>query len=228
MTEHHNRSGRADRTDKLGAREGSGIVRCDACPILCRIKPGKIGACDRYANENGVLVRTDPLVLTQRALDAGAPVVPFAGEATADWDGSAFTSDRTFVTGIGSGTTYPDYKPAPFIVAAEHEGVDTVTVVSEGIFSYCGVKVKVDTDRYLGPDVRDHPGGGRAGRSRHHRRVRLADARHRWGEPAHRRHPPGGPDHLRDAAGAVQPRGGRARDRRRRHGGSAGRPRAGE
>ena len=149
---HNHRSGRADRTDKFGAREESGIVRCDACPILCRIKPGKLGACDRYANENGVLVRTDPLVLTERALEAGAPVVPFAGEALDGWDGRAFTSDRTFVTGIGSGTTYPDYKPAPFIVAAEYEGVDTVTVVSEGIFSYCGVKVKIDTDRYLGPE----------------------------------------------------------------------------
>ena len=152
---HTARSGRAtppDRTDKFGAREDSGIVRCDACPILCRIKPGKLGACDRYANENGVLVRTDPLVLTERALDAGVPVVPFAGRTQADWDGRVFTSERTFVTGIGSGTTYPDYKPAPFIVAAEYEGVDTVTVVSEGIFSYCGVKVKVDTDRYLGPE----------------------------------------------------------------------------
>ena len=146
------RAGRTDRTDKFGAREESGIVRCDACPILCRIKPGKPGACDRYANEDGVLVRTDPLVLTERALEAGAPVVPFAGEALDDWDGRAFVSDRTFVTGIGSGTTYPDYKPAPFIVAAEYEGVDTVTVVSEGIFSYCGVKVKIDTDRYLGPE----------------------------------------------------------------------------
>ena len=145
-------SSRADRTDKFGTREESGIVRCDACPILCRIKPGKLGACDRYANENGVLVRTDPLVLTERALEAEAPVVPFAGEGLEDWDGRAFTSERTFVTGIGSGTTYPDYKPAPFIVAAEYEGVDTVTVVSEGIFSYCGVKVKIDTDRYLGPE----------------------------------------------------------------------------
>ena len=27
-----------------------------------------------------------------------------------------------------------------------------VTVVTEGIFSYCGVKVKIDTDRYLGPE----------------------------------------------------------------------------
>src|SRR5690606_1959996 len=30
---------------------------------------------------------------------------------------------------------------------------DTVTVVTEGIFSYCGVKVKIDTDRHLGPET---------------------------------------------------------------------------
>ena len=29
-------------------------------------------------------------------------------------------------------------------------GVDTVTVVTEGIFSYCGVEVKIDTDRHVG------------------------------------------------------------------------------
>jgi hypothetical protein len=28
-----------------------------------------------------------------------------------------------------------------------------VTVVTEGIFSYCGVKIKIDTDRYLGPEA---------------------------------------------------------------------------
>ena len=32
------------------------------------------------------------------------------------------------------------------------DGADTVTVVTEGIFSYCGVKVKIDTDRHLGPE----------------------------------------------------------------------------
>ena len=143
---------RTDRTGKFGAREDSGIVRCDACPILCRIKPGKSGACDRYANENGELFRTDPLVLTERAVEAGQAVVPFAGQSLADWEGRPLASDSTFVTGIGSGTTYPDYKPAPFIVSAEHEGVDTVTIVSEGIFSYCGVKVKIDTDRHLGSE----------------------------------------------------------------------------
>ena len=60
---------------------------------------------------------------------------------------------RRFVTAIGAGTTYPDYKPAPFIVSQEVEGVDLVTVVTEGIFSYCGVKVKIDTDRHLGPET---------------------------------------------------------------------------
>ena len=61
---------------------------------------------------------------------------------------------RRFVTAIGAGTTYPDYKPAPFIVSSEVDGVDMVTVVTEGIFSYCGVKVKIDTDRHLGPEQR--------------------------------------------------------------------------
>ena len=32
-------------------------IRCDACPVMCYIKPGTAGACDRYANHNGELVR---------------------------------------------------------------------------------------------------------------------------------------------------------------------------
>jgi 6-hydroxynicotinate reductase len=141
---------RAGRAQKLGAVEADGIVRCDACPVLCRIRPGRAGACSRYANDGGQLVRTDPVVLMHRTLEEGGALVAFAGT---DWDGKALDPARTFVTGVGAGTTYPDYKPAPFIVAAEHEGVDTVTVVTEGIFSYCGVKVKIDTDRHLGPET---------------------------------------------------------------------------
>jgi hypothetical protein len=140
----------AARAKKFGAAEGEGIVRCDACPVLCRIRPGRAGACARYANENGQLVRTDPVLLMQRTLDEGGRIAPFAG---AEWDGAPLDPARTFVTGVGAGTTYPDYKPAPFIVSAEHAGVDTVTVVTEGIFSYCGVKVKIDTDRHLGPET---------------------------------------------------------------------------
>jgi hypothetical protein len=125
-------------------------VRCDACPVLCNIRPGKTGSCDRYTNVAGVLTRVDPLVIAQRVAAEGKPLVPFL--ATGDWDGDLLREAPSFVTGIGAGTTYPDYKPAPFIVASRYEDVDLVTVVTEGIFSYCGVKVKVDTDRHLGPE----------------------------------------------------------------------------
>ena len=138
-----------DMTERFGAREADGIVRCDACPVLCRIRPGRAGACSRYANENGALVRTDPVLLAERTVDAGVALVPFAD---GDWSGDPGPHVETFVTGIGAGTTYPDYKPAPFIVSSAYRGVDTVTVVSEGIFSYCGCKVKIDTDRHLGPE----------------------------------------------------------------------------
>lgn len=141
---------KAARSAQFGAAEGDGIVRCDACPVLCRIRPGRAGACSRYANVEGELVRTDPVLLLQRAVEEGGDLVAFAN---ADWDGQPLDPSRTFVTGVGSGTTYPDYKPAPFIVGSQHEGVDTVTVVTEGIFSYCGVKLKIDTDRHLGPET---------------------------------------------------------------------------
>lgn len=125
-------------------------IRCDACPVMCYIKPGMTGACDRYANHAGELVRVDPHVVLDRTLAQGGTVVPFGrGD---DWDGKILSSPETFVTAIGAGTTYPDYKPAPFIVSSQVEGVDMVTVVTEGIFSYCGVKVKIDTDRFLGPE----------------------------------------------------------------------------
>jgi hypothetical protein len=126
----------------------AGIVRCDACPVLCRIRPGRAGACDRYANEEGRLVRVDPLVLLAKPDIARVAFV----EGSGAWRGDLGKGEAAFVTGIGATTTYPDYKPAPFIVSSKHDGVDMVTVVTEGIFSYCGVKVKIDTDRYLGPE----------------------------------------------------------------------------
>ena len=124
-------------------------IRCDACPVMCYIAPGQTGACDRYANDAGRIVRTDPVVMLSAATARGARIVPFAAR---DWDGDPFPDD-TRVTGIGAGTTYPDYKPAPFIVSSQVDGADMVTVVTEAIFSYCGVKVKIDTDRFLGPET---------------------------------------------------------------------------
>jgi hypothetical protein len=134
-------------------------VRCDACPVLCNIRPGKTGSCDRYSNVAGRLTRVDPLVVAQRGAAQGKPAVPFLAGAEG-WSGALLPDAASFVTGIGAGTTYPDYKPAPFIVSSRHEGVDLVTVVTEGIFSYCGVKVKVDTDRHLGPEQAAVRSGG--------------------------------------------------------------------
>ncbi|HEY8566328.1 MAG TPA: 6-hydroxynicotinate reductase [Beijerinckiaceae bacterium] len=131
------------------AKSADGKIRCDACPVLCIIRPGGAGACDRYANRDGELVRVDPHVVLDRTLAQGGAVVPFH---RGEWDGSLVGGPDTFVTAIGAGTTYPDYKPAPFIVSSEVDGIDMVTVVTEGIFSYCGVKAKIDTDRYLGPE----------------------------------------------------------------------------
>ena len=125
-------------------------IRCDACPVMCFIADGKSGACDRYANHAGELVRLDPLTVIQ----SGAKAVAFLdqGDNAQDWDGDVIQGGRDFVTAVGAGTTYPDYKPAPFIVSQEVEGVDMITVVTEGIFSYCGVKVKIDTDRRIGDE----------------------------------------------------------------------------
>jgi hypothetical protein len=149
-------------------QEDNGKIRCDACPVLCYIKDGRSGACDRYANDGGELVRVDPFTILQRMDKPEDKAVPFIvgnlgdsiesdestelGAGNPQWDGDLLGSNRTFVTAVGAGTTYPDYKPAPFIVSQQYDDVDMVTIVTEGIFSYCGVKVKIDTDRHLGPE----------------------------------------------------------------------------
>jgi hypothetical protein len=154
------------RNERMAAEK----IECNACPVLCQISEGRSGACDRYANRGGQLIRVDPVVLLRKSLEGGeAHLVPFAsrvpaqadateagatdaGAAAPSWDGDLLHADQVFVTGVGASTTYPDYKPAPFIVSSRAQGVDMVTVVTEGIFSYCSFKVKIDTDRFLGPE----------------------------------------------------------------------------
>ncbi|MBT4891051.1 MAG: 6-hydroxynicotinate reductase [Rhodospirillales bacterium] len=106
-------------------------IRCDACPVLCFIAEGKSGACDRYANNKGNLRRVDPLVVLEHQ----------------------DTEKADFPTAVGAGTTYPDYKPAPFIVSSDVDGVDMITVVTEAIYSYCGAKIKIDTDSHIGSET---------------------------------------------------------------------------
>jgi hypothetical protein len=146
------------RNQRLAAHK----IECNACPVLCQISDGKVGACDRYANQAGVLVRVDPLLLVRRRIDGAvagdvpeaADLVPFlaAGAPPVPLDNADDADAAIFVTAVGASTTYPDYKPAPFIVSSRARGVDMVTVVTEGIFSYCSLKVKIDTDRWLGPE----------------------------------------------------------------------------
>ena len=112
-------------------------VECDACPIKCWINAGQIGACHRYRNEDGTLVRIAPL----HHFEDVAPVVgPDPKEIIR----------KPVVTAIGSGTTYPDCKPAPRILGENRRGIDVVTVVTEVPLSYSSIIVKVDTDIPLG------------------------------------------------------------------------------
>ena len=152
-----------EKSKPRSANMAANKVECNACPVLCQITEGRTGACDRWGNVEGVLTRIDPVVLMRRPV--GPPASPAlslkaqghdteGGVAVQEAPASAELVPETdlFVSGVGSGTTYPDYKPAPFIVASKANGVDMVTVVTEGIFSYCSFKVKIDTDRYLGPE----------------------------------------------------------------------------
>ena len=138
MSEHTRTDGLSEQYSPPLEKLATGKIACNACPVLCQISDGRTGACDRYANQAGVLIRVDPVVMLRRAsgtdLGAGdARLVPFNSDQK--WNSELAQSNDVFVTGVGSSTTYPDYKPAPFIVSSQVAGVDMVTVVTEGIFS---------------------------------------------------------------------------------------------
>jgi 6-hydroxynicotinate reductase len=118
--------------------EGDG-VRCASCPITCLIGPGKMGACQRFINQDGELVRS---IALQRFEDV-------KGIVGGDHES---VIRKPLITGIGAGTTYPDTKPAPYIVQSSLDGIDVVTVVTEAPLSYSGIKVKIDTDRNVGEE----------------------------------------------------------------------------
>lgn len=112
---------------------------CVACPVACRIPEGSFGACQRYFNSKGTIQR-------KGRVHSYAEVKEMVEAA------DEHLISRPLLTGIGSGTTYPDFTPSPFIVTGLREGVEIVTVVTEAPLSYSGVKVKVDTDMYLGQE----------------------------------------------------------------------------
>ncbi|RLB28358.1 MAG: 6-hydroxynicotinate reductase, partial [Deltaproteobacteria bacterium] len=117
----------------------SGCVTCEACPITCHIPEGKLGACGRYRNEDGEVVRNIPLHFEEDVVDIVGPSPDPAIQ-------------RPLITAIGAGTTYPDYRPSPFIAREHVDEVDVVTSVSEVPLSYSGVKLKIDTDLSIGEE----------------------------------------------------------------------------
>lgn len=104
-----------------------GVIKCSSCPVQCEIKPGFTGACKRYVNTGNELERNRPLV-------------------------TKGSSPYPLITGVGSGTAYPCCRPAPHIVQDLRDGVEVVTVVTEAPLSYSGVKVKIDTNYFIGEE----------------------------------------------------------------------------
>ena len=110
-------------------------VQCGSCPVQCQIQEGFTGACRRYTNQNGQLIRNRNLVTKVPE--------PNWGPHEIDWP---------LITAIGSGTEYPDPRPAPYIVEGTRGDIEVVTVVTEAPLSYSGVKVKIDTNFHIGEE----------------------------------------------------------------------------
>lgn len=118
----------------IRSEQRAGTIKCSSCPVQCEIQEGFTGACRRYENRDGKLVRNRALVI-----DYKKQVI----------DG---TISQPLITAAGAGTAYPCCKPAPHIVAGVVDGVEVVTVVTEAPLSYSGVKVKIDTNYHIGAE----------------------------------------------------------------------------
>src|SRR5260221_14140837 len=123
-------------TDTTAAADDK--IRCDACPVMCYIKPGAAGACDRYANHNGELVRVDPHIVLDRTVSHGGRLVPF--QAGGDWDGKVVPEPSVFGTALGARTTHPHHKPPPLIGSPQSHRNDMVPGATERHSSYRGVQ----------------------------------------------------------------------------------------
>lgn len=111
---------------------------CDCCPIHCNIAPGQTGACLRYVNEEGTLMRKEPLHIVDKSCIrfdevTGLPSAPL-------------------MLGLGAGSNlYSADVPARYIGMDTVDGVEIVTAVTEAVLSFSGAKVKIDTDEEIGP-----------------------------------------------------------------------------
>ncbi len=114
-------------------------VVCDHCVVNCRVNLGKTGACQRYVNLDGELIRRRPILIPHPA----------------DFEEMRRTValSRPLLTGVGAGTLYPNPKPAPYIVEEEVGDLDVVTAITEAPLTFSGIKVKIDTDTFIGEET---------------------------------------------------------------------------
>ena len=101
-----------------GAEKTEGMVQCHSCSIQCKVPVGSTGACKRYTNEGGRLVRNRALVVE------GKPQIEIDPRIA-----------KPVITAVGAGTNYPCIRPAPHIVCEKRDGVDVVTTVTEAPLS---------------------------------------------------------------------------------------------
>jgi len=116
-------------------------VICQACPVQCEISEGYTGACRRYMNVKGKLIRTRKLLVPK----------PVDLEALR----RKLIISHPLVTGIGAGTKkglLAGFLPAPYIVYDRVGDIDIVTCATEAPLSYSGLIVKIDTDFYIGEE----------------------------------------------------------------------------
>jgi ferredoxin len=115
-----------------------GAVMCTVCPVRCEIPPGGTGDCQMLTNKEGQIVRRIGLTpyedIRQHLKPEFDPVI-----------------SKPLMTGIGAGTHCIN-PPAPLIVLENVEGVDVVTSVTECHYLYAGIKVKIDTEKYVGEE----------------------------------------------------------------------------
>ena len=109
---------------------------CTNCGVRCEIPEGKVGACKRFTNVKGKLIRNRPLQIPQDN----------------EPDRLRAALSRPLVTAVGAGAAYPDYHPAPYIVEDQVDGFDVVTVVTEAPISYSSLMVKIDTNIHIGDE----------------------------------------------------------------------------
>ena len=126
---------RKEAVEKIDVPEGS--VRCDCCPVHCNVPEGCLGSCQRFRNENGKLVRIEPINIVD-------PSEIRINNLTG-------LPDRPLVSAFGAGTNlYSTNTPSKIVAEAKVGDLDVITCATETVLSFNGARVKVDTDENIG------------------------------------------------------------------------------